>query len=221
MCKTYAYLRVSTDRQDLDNQRREIERYAQVNSLSVDEWLAVEASSRKTTKERGLDGLLLQLKRGDTLIVSEISRLARSVREIANVFHEFSQRGVSVHAVKEGIRANGAGDLSVKLLTTVFGLAGEIERDLISRRTKAGLARVKAEGKRLGNPRIAEINRPRNERAGEFAESLRGTLQAYQAAGLTQRGMVEAMNGAGIKTARGRGPWTLVQLQRVLSRLGL
>lgn len=220
MIKTYAYLRVSTDRQDLENQRLEIASYAARNGLAVDEWLAVEISSRKDVRQRRIVELLGKLKRGDVLVVSEVSRLARSMREVHNIMGDLASKKVTVHIIKQGMVARGEGDLTTKILVNAFAVAAEMERELISQRTKNGLARAKAQGKKLGNPGLNRINRARHEKANQDAERLRGALIAFKSQGLPQRQIVEQLNALGLKTARGSA-WTLCAVQRTLKRLGL
>ena len=99
-------------------------------------------------------------------------------------------------------------------------MAAEIERDLISQRTKNGLARVKAEGKKLGNPNLKAYNRRRIERAKAFAENLRGTITSFIKDGYTQRQIVDELNRIGVKTPRGHD-FQLTTLQRVIKRLDL
>lgn len=147
---TYGYLRVSTDKQDEENQRQEIVRH-----LAVDEFIAVECSSRKSQDERGITDLLSRLVHGDTLVVTELSRLARSTSELLIMVDGFIKAGVGLTALKQGIRipANGGKmDASTKTVVTMFGLMAELERDFISMRTKMGLAAKKAAGVRLGKP---------------------------------------------------------------------
>lgn len=223
MPNVYAYLRVSTDQQDLENQRLEISQYAQENGLEVDGWLEVKASSRKDEKQRKLDVLMNTVKRGDTLIVSELSRLARSMQEVFSLFDELTkQRKVRLHVIKQGIqtKVNGEMDMQTKVLVWAFGMAAELERDLISQRTKNGLARAKAEGKKLGNPQVDKLNQARVEAADDFAERHRSLLEGFKANGMTQRQMVTELNAHGIKTARGCA-WTLCGVQRVIKRLGM
>jgi len=221
MCKTYAYLRVSTDRQDLDNQRLEITNYAQANGLRVDEWLEVEVSSRKSERQRRIEELLASLKREDTLVVSEISRLARSMREVHNIIHDLMGKKVKLHVIKQNLRTNGENDMTTKIVINSFAMAAELERDLISQRTKNGLARAKAQGKKLGNPQLHEtLLGPRIAKADAFAEGLRPVLSGFLASGLTQRQIVDELNSLGVKTTQGKA-WGLTQVQRVIKRLGL
>ncbi len=220
MCKVYAYLRVSTDRQDLENQRMEITAYAAKVGLVVDQWLEVEVSSRKDVGQRRIVELLDRLKRGDVLLVSEVSRLARSMREVHNIMGDLAAKKVEAHVIKQNIVTRGEGDMTTDILINAFAMAAQMERTLISQRTKNGLARVKAQGKKLGNPSLERINTARQEKADQGVERLRATLTAFQGQGMTQRRMTEELNGLGIRTARGCA-WTLCALQRALKRLGL
>ena len=179
MATTYAYLRVSTDQQDLDNQRLEIESYAKNRKMVIDDWVKVEVSSRKNLHERRISELIQRLKRGDKLIVSELSRLARSMRETHNIVHEIAKRKAHLHVIKQNLVMKGANDMATKIYINSFAMAAEIERDLISQRTKNGLARVKAEGKKLGNPNLKADNEKRIQKANEYAESLRETLTSF------------------------------------------
>lgn len=222
MCKTFAYLRVSTDRQELDNQRLEISRYAESKGLAVDEWIEAEISSRKDMKRRGITDLLSRLRKGDVLIVSELSRLARSIHEASEIFHELTKQRVHLHVIKQNIvtAGNGEADIQTKVLVWAFALCAELERDLISQRTKSGLARAKAQGKKLGNPSVERLNAGRTKAANSFAESVREVFTTFRQAGLTQRDMVGKLNRMGIKSARG-GEWSLSTVQQALKRLGL
>ncbi len=220
MCRTYAYLRVSTDRQDLENQRLEIASYADRQGLTVDEWLEVEISSRKDVRKRRIEELLGKLRRGDVLVVSEVSRLARSMREVHNIMGDLAAKRVVVHIIKQGMVAKGEGDLTTRILVNSFAMAAEMERELISQRTKNGLARARIQGKKLGNPGLDRINQARQEKAAQDVEHLRGTLAAFLGQGMPQRRMVEELNRLGIRTARGCA-WTLCGLQRAMKRLGL
>lgn len=147
------YARVSTQEQDLKNQRYEILDYCSRNDLTVTSWVQIQVSSRKTTKVRLIDTLLEKLNCGDTLIVAELSRLGRSVGQIAIIVNTLVETGVQLICIKENIKLNGAPDIQSKVVLTMFSLFAEIERDLISERTKAGLARARAEGKLLGRPK--------------------------------------------------------------------
>lgn len=147
------YARVSTQEQDLKNQRYEILDYASKNDLRVNTWVEAKVSSRQTTKERLIDTLLEKLKNGDTLIVAELSRLGRSVGQIAIIANTLVETGVKLICIKENMTLDGSPDIQSKVMLTMFSLFAEIERDLISERTKSGLAKARAEGKLLGRPK--------------------------------------------------------------------
>jgi len=220
MTKTIAYLRVSTDQQDLNNQKHEIESYAKRRHLEIDEWVEVEVSSRKNMNDRHIPELVQGLKKGDKLIVSELSRLARSMRETHNIVHDIAKRKAHLHIIKQNLVMKGANDMATKIYVNSFAMAAEIERDLISQRTKNGLARVKAEGKKLGNPNLKADNRKRIEKANAFAENLRSTIKSFIKDGFTQRQIVKELNRIGVKTPRGH-EFKLTTLQRVMNRLDL
>jgi len=179
MAKIIAYLRVSTDQQNLNNQKHEIEIYTKKRHMQVDDWVEVEVSSRKNMHDRRIAELIQGLRKGDTLIVSESSRLARSMRETHNIVYDISKRKAHLHVIKQNLVMKGANDMATKIYINSFAMAAEIERDLISQRTKNGLARVKAEGKKLGNPNLKADNRKRIAKANAFAESLRGTITSF------------------------------------------
>lgn len=150
MAKTYGYLRVSTDTQDTNNQMQEI-----VRNLVVDEFISVECSSRKSQDKRGLTELFDRLQYGDTLVVTELSRLARSTSELLLMIEGFIKRGIGLVALKQSIRIPANGDkmdAATKTIVIMFGLMAELERDFISDRTKMGLAARRAAGVRLGKP---------------------------------------------------------------------
>lgn len=153
MSKTIAYLRVSTDSQDLKNQKLEILEYASRNQFEITEWMEIKISSMKSRKERLIDVLLEKLETGDCLIVAELSRLGRSVGQIITIMDELIKKKVKVIFIKQNMTVNGKNDIHSKTMITLFGLFAEIERDLISERTKAGLARARAEGKLIGRPK--------------------------------------------------------------------
>ncbi|MBU1000956.1 MAG: recombinase family protein [Proteobacteria bacterium] len=155
MDQTIAYVRVSTTKQDVENQELAIRRYADEYDLKINQWFRLEASSRKSTKERRIDELLETLQNGDTLIVSELSRLGRSLTQIVLTIDELLQKGVTFIAIKQTMKLNGAKDIAAKVQIAMFGLLAEIERDLISERTKMGLDAARAKGKILGRPKGA------------------------------------------------------------------
>ncbi|MBD9093418.1 MAG: invertase [Bacteroides oleiciplenus] len=143
-----AYLRVSTEKQFLANQREEILRFAEKNELMIDKWYTETVSGSVSSKERKLSGLLNRMQKGDTLIVTEISRLSRTMLEIMTILNSCIKKNVVLYSTKEGYVFQN--DINSKVLGFAFGLMAEIERNLISMRTKEALARRKKEGVKLG-----------------------------------------------------------------------
>ena len=145
-------LRVSKDSQDVKNQRLAILDFARRERMKIHEFIELKVSAKRSPKERKLDVLLERLDPKDTLIVSELSRMGRSVGEIITTVDTLVKRKVRLFAVKEGLRLTGTQNLQSKVIVTLFGLFAEIERELISLRTKEALAVARASGKRLGRP---------------------------------------------------------------------
>lgn len=149
MGKIVAYLRASTDKQDIQNQKYEILEYANRHGMKIDEWMGITISSRKTTKQRRIDELLEKLQSADTLIVTELSRLGRSTAEVVGLVNQLIASQIRVIVLKQNLDLNQH-DMSSKIITTIFSLLSELERDLISLRTKEALAAKRAGGIRLG-----------------------------------------------------------------------
>lgn len=149
MATTIAYLRVSTDKQTLENQRSEIKRFANTRNLNIDRWVEETVSGKVRDANRKLGCTLKRLKKGDTLVVSELSRLSRTLLDIMAIMRSLLERGVTLYSVKENFCL--ADDISSKVVIFAFGLAAEIERDLISTRTKEALAARKEQGVVLGH----------------------------------------------------------------------
>lgn len=144
------YLRVSTNKQDENNQRHAI---SQVHT--PDKWLAVECSSRKSQKARRLTELLDQVSPGDVIVVTELSRLARSTSELLLLVDCLIKQHVGLIAMKQGLTIPANGDQMdplAKMTVTIFGLMAELERDFVSSRTREGLAAKRSEGVVLGKP---------------------------------------------------------------------
>ncbi len=146
----YGYIRVSTDRQQVDNQFFEIRQFAEQKGFKIDRWVEETISSTKELDRRKLGPLLRHLKRDDILITCELSRLGRNLLQVMGILHHCMRRGCQVWTIKENYRLGA--DIQSKVLAFAFGLSAEIERNLISQRTKEALARLKSEGKKLGRP---------------------------------------------------------------------
>ena len=142
------YLRVSTGKQHLANQQDEIRRFAQSRNWTVDNWVTEVVSGRKNERERKLGALLRRMKPGDTLIVTEVSRLSRTLTDVMAIMGKCLKKRINLFSTKEGYSFDNS--INSKVLCFAFGLVAEIERNLISMRTREALALRKAEGKVLG-----------------------------------------------------------------------
>lgn len=147
----YGYIRVSTDKQTVENQRFEINQYAQKNNITIDRWIEETISGTISPEKRNLGKLLKNVKPGDIIICSELSRLGRSMFMIMSILNELMEMQVAVYTVKEGYKLGQ--DLQSKVLAFAFSISAEIERNLIAERTTEALRRRKAEGKILGRPK--------------------------------------------------------------------
>lgn len=144
----YAYIRVSTDRQTVENQRYEIQCFAQHHDLKIDIWINETISGTVPFANRMLGRLLKCLHPGDLILCTEISRLGRSLFMILDVLNRCLSRGARLWTIKDNYRLGD--DITSKVLAFAFGLSAEIERNLIALRTREALARTRANGKRLG-----------------------------------------------------------------------
>jgi DNA invertase Pin-like site-specific DNA recombinase len=154
MSKTVDYLRASTDKQDVKNQRYEILEYTNRETLTIHEFIEVTISSKKSSRQRRIEELQERLNPGDTLIVTELSRLGRSTGDVILLINQLVSCGVAVTIIKQNLHLNrDAQDMTAKVMVTLLALFAEIERDFISLRTKEVLAAKKAAGVRLGKPK--------------------------------------------------------------------
>ena len=147
----YGYIRVSSDKQTVENQRFEIEQFCLREGVQVDGWIEETVSGTKPYSKRQLGKLLKHVKKGDLIICSELSRLGRSLYMIMEILSYCMHRECQVWTIKDGYRLGD--DIQSKVLAFAFGLSAEIERNLISQRTREAMARLKAEGKPLGRPK--------------------------------------------------------------------
>lgn len=147
----YAYIRVSTDKQNTENQKFEILKFIDEKKITIDRWVEETITTKKDLKHRKLGELLKELSSDDILICSEISRIGRSLMEVMSILYLLMEKDVKVYTVKE--RYELGNNINSKILAFAFSLAAEIERQMISQRTKEALARKKAEGKKLGRPK--------------------------------------------------------------------
>lgn len=146
----YAYVRISTGKQEFLSQKFGIETYCKEKGVVPDEWICEQASGGKKASDRELGALLNKMQEGDLLVTTEISRLGRSTLNVMSVLNDCMNRGLRVWAIKGEYCLDD--NLQSKLLAFVFSIAAEIERDLIRSRTRETIARKKAEGKSWGRP---------------------------------------------------------------------
>jgi DNA invertase Pin-like site-specific DNA recombinase len=180
---TFAYLRVSTDQQDLDNQRHGILEYANNHRLGPLEFVEDAVSGRVGWRERAVGELLLETTSEDDLVLfAEVSRMGRSTLQVLEMLETCMKRGLIVHIAKQCMVLDGS--MQSRITATVLGLAAEIERELISQRTSEALARRKAAGKPLGRPK------------GRKAASLKldpkeAEIRGYLAKGISKRSIAK------------------------------
>ena len=166
---TYGYIRVSTDKQTVENQRFEIEEFCRRQGIKIDSWIEETISGTVEPGKRELGTLLSRVQKDDLIICSELSRLGRSLFMIMSILNLLMEKGARVWTIKDNYRLGD--DIQSKVLAFAFGLSAEIERNLISQRTKEALERRKAEGIKLGRPRGKRSERSKLDGA-ELAVSM-------------------------------------------------
>ena len=152
----YAYIRVSTSYQTVQNQKIAIKQYAKLHRLHNIEWFAETISGTKNPEKRKLGELLNIVKKDDIIIITELSRLGRSLMMILNVLQMLLDKGVKVIAIKEGYELGD--NIQSKVLAFAFGLSAELERSLLSERTKLGIERARKQGKQIGRKKGKKSN---------------------------------------------------------------
>lgn len=169
MSKILGYIRVSTDKQTLQNQKHKILEYAYHKDMKIEKFIEIEISSRKKQKERLLDEVFDTLKDGDTLIATELSRLGRNMLEILNLVEKFNKYNIKLIFVNQPELSTANNALS-KLLYSIYGYFAETEREIISERTKQGLAAAKASGKKLGRQKGQQVKSKFDEHKEKIQE---------------------------------------------------
>lgn len=175
----YGYIRVSSDKQTVENQRFEITQYCEHNHIQIDEWIEETISGTKTPDKRKLGILLHGVHKGDMIICSELSRLGRNLFMIMDILSICMEKGVTVQTIKDNFCLKD--DIQTKVLAFAFGLSAEIERNLISQRTKEALARKKSEGVRLGRPKGSQNHKTKLSGKEEVIRELLYQGQSYSA----------------------------------------
>lgn len=184
--KIIGYIRVSTEKQDLEKQRHLLLDYAHQNQMLIDEFIEVEISSQKSRKERRIDDLFERLQEHSILIVAELSRLGRNMLETLNIINELNKRGIKVIFVRQP-ELSTYGPHS-KLLLAIYSYFAEAEREYISIRTKQGLTAAKAKGKLLGRPKGSK------NKKGRVLDPYREQIKDYLSMGLTKNAVLKIIN---------------------------
>ena len=201
MTKTIGYLRVSTADQDVEKNKADILKLANDKKLGNVEFIDEQVSGKKDWRKRKLGEVLETLKAGDTIIVSELSRLGRSTLQILEIMKVAREKDVAVHAVKGGWSLNGS--MESKIVLTMLAMMAEIERDLISERTKEGLRAVRAKGVKLGRPKGPGRSKLDASREEILALLNNGATKAFVARryGTSQPNLYNWLNKNNIKIA--------------------
>ncbi|MCP3940056.1 MAG: recombinase family protein [Desulfobacteraceae bacterium] len=180
------YIRVSTDKQDLNKQKHLLLEYAQKNKSLIDEFIEVEISSTKNKKERKIDELRGRLKKGDTLLVAELSRLGRNMLETLNIIDTLTKEGIKIIFVRQP-ELSTVGH-HTKLLFAIYSYFAEAEREYISIRTKQGLAVARLSGKKLGRPKGSK------NKKGRVLDLYRDQIKNYLELQLTISSIAKVIN---------------------------
>lgn len=167
----YGYIRVSSDKQTVENQRFEILNFCEKEGMTVDGWIEETVSGTKSYDKRELGNLLNKVHKDDLIICSELSRLGRNLFMIMEILNQCMDKECRVWTIKDSYRLGD--DIQSKVLAFAFGLSAEIERNLISQRTKEALARKKAEGVVLGRPKGRKSDRVKLSGKEEIIKDLR------------------------------------------------
>lgn len=167
----YGYIRVSTEEQNTENQKRAI-----LEKYTIDKWVEETKSGTVDYKKRNLGELIYELHKGDTVIITELSRLGRSLTMIFNIISELKEKGVRCIAIKNNFDLNpeNKNDIVAQVLVFAFGLSAQIERELISERTKQGLEVARAKGKRIGRQ---PGEKPHYFKLSPYREEIRERMQ--------------------------------------------
>lgn len=180
----YGYIRVSSDKQTVENQRFEINNFCEKNNMQIDGWIEETISGTKAYNKRQLGALLKRVKKDDLIICAELSRLGRNLFMIMEILNICMTKECKVWTIKDNYRLGE--DIQSKVLAFAFGLSAEIERNLISQRTKEALARKRAEGVTLGRPKGRKTSPEKHKLYGK-----RKLISELQSVGMSQRAIAK------------------------------
>jgi len=194
----FAYLRISTDKQDLDNQKHGLYEYANAHEITKLEMIEDVVSSRKAWRERGIGQLVGRLNTGDNVLTPEISRLARSTLEALEIIQDIIKAGAALHITKDGRKIGG--DIQDTIYITVLALAAEIERDFIQKRTKESLDKKKSEIKKNGffvsasGKKITKLGRPKGSSSESKLAPHHSQIVEYLEKDISKRAICKLLN---------------------------
>lgn len=171
----YGYIRVSTEKQTVENQRNCINEFCLQQNIAIDRWISETISGTKNYKNRKLGSLINEVNTGDTIIITELSRLGRSLTMIFSILNELLQKKITVIAIKENY--NLGDNIQSQVLAFAFGLSAQLERDLISERTKMGLNRARTLGKQIGRKKG---QKPRHYKLDEHYHEIKAKMKENQ-----------------------------------------
>lgn len=159
----YAYIRVSTELQNYSSQEFEIKKWCSACGIAIDRWVSESVSGTVNYKKRSLGHLIRRMGREDCIICTEISRLGRNMLMIMSILNDCAAKGIRIYTIKDHFELSD--NINSKIIAFAFALAAEIERNLISQRTKEALAAKRQEGVRLGRPAgpTNKFNKVRND----------------------------------------------------------
>jgi DNA invertase Pin-like site-specific DNA recombinase len=181
------YIRVSTEQQSMENQKYKLLEYAQNNKIVIDEFIEIEISSKKIQKERLLDEVFKKLKSGDTFMCTELSRLGRNMLEILNLIERFNNANIKLIFTNQPELSTNKNEALSSLLLAIYGYFAQTEREIISQRTKQGLAAARANGKILGRPKGVK-NKKR------VLDPFKDEIKEYLKMGLMQTNILKIIN---------------------------
>ena len=208
----FGYIRVSTEQQSAINQKHKILEYAQNQKIIVDEFIEIEISSKKSQKERLLEELFSRMQSGDTLICTELSRLGRNMLEILNLIEKFNTLGIKLIFTNQPELSTNQNEALSSLLLAIYGYFAQTEREIISERTKQGLAAARASGKTLGRPKGAK-NKER------VLDPYRDEIKKYLEMGLAQTNVLKIINSQLTKNISLTAFRYFIQNDKVLSKI--
>ena len=171
MSKTIGYIRISTDKQNLENQKHKILEYAHNNNIKIDKFVEIEISSTKSSKSRLIDDLFETMESGDTLITTELSRLGRNMLQILSLVEKFNAANIKLIFVNQPELSTNQNDALSSLLISIYGYFAQTEREILSVRTKSGLSAARAVG-RIGGRRKGQLVKSKFDPYREKIEEL-------------------------------------------------